>query len=218
MYFSHVPDLQYDIKPIKFPFTKTDHITVKNFFRRYKVNEDMFDYVVFFTKYSITDSDRLDLLAQRAYGSPYYDWVIAILNNIINPTLDWPMTEWVLRKHVDEKYNNPDAVHHYETLQVVDSANKIVLKEGLIVDEKFYNTPYKYYDSNERRPMVKFNINDSVTLKVTNFEFEERENEKKREIYLLRGNYFDSFVSEFRKLNLYSKSSNYISSQLKKTG
>jgi hypothetical protein len=218
MYFSYVPDLKYDIKPYKFPFTQTDYVTVKNFFRRYKVNEDMFSYVVFFTKYSITDSDRIDLLAERAYGSPYYDWVIAILNNIINPTLDWPMTEWQLRKHVDQKYDYPDAVHHYETKEVRDSANRIVLKEGLIVDEKFYNAPYKYYDSNEKRPMVKYNINDSVTFEVSNFKYEEVENEKKREIYLLKGNYFDSFVSEFRKLNMYSKSSDYISSQLKKTG
>jgi len=218
MYFSYVPDLKYDLKPTKFPFTKTDYTTVKNFFRRFKVNEDMFNYAVFFKKYSITDADRLDLLAEKAYGSPYYDWVIAILNNMINPTLDWPMTEWQLRKFVEEKYDDPDGIHHYETRQLKDSGGKIVLKEGLIVDESFYNSSYTYYDSVQHRPIIKSNLDGSICIPVTNFDYETLKNESKREIYLLKGVYFDSFVSEFRKLNLYSKSSDYISSQLKKTG
>jgi hypothetical protein len=213
MFFSYVPDLQYDTKPSKFPFGKTDYVIVKNFFRRYKINEDMLSYAVFFQKYSITDSDRLDLLAEKAYGSPYYDWVIAILNNIINPVLDWPMNEYQLRKYVEEKYDEPDGIHHYETLEVKDSNSKLVLKEGVIVDENFYNNPFKFYDSKTKKPSTKLN----AAIPVSNFEYEFKKNESKREIYLLKGRYFDAFVNEFRKLNLYSKSSDYISSQLKKT-
>jgi hypothetical protein len=213
MFFSYVPDLQYDTKPTKFPFGKTDYVVVKNFFRRYKINEDMLSYAVFFQKYSITDSDRLDLLAEKAYGSPYYDWVIAILNNIINPVLDWPMNEYQLRKFVEEKYDSPDDIHHYETLEIKDSKGKLVLKKGIVVDENFYNNPFKYYDSGTKKPTTKNN----VSYPVSNFEYELNKNESKREIYLLKGRYFDAFVNEFRKLNLYSKSSDYISSQLKKT-
>lgn len=213
MFFSYVPDLQYDTKPSKFPFGKTDYVIVKNFFRRYKINEDMLSYAVFFQKYSITDSDRLDLLAEKAYGSPYYDWVIAILNNIINPVLDWPMNEYQLRKYVEEKYDEPDGIHHYETLEVKDSNGKLVLKEGVIVDENFYNNLFKFYDSKTKKPSTKLN----AAIPVSNFEYEFKKNDSKREIYLLKGRYFDAFVNEFRKLNLYSKSSDYISSQLKKT-
>lgn len=213
MFFSYVPDLQYDTKPSKFPFGKTDYVIVKNFFRRFKINEDMLSYAVFFQKYSITDSDRIDLLAEKAYGSPYYDWVIAILNNIINPVLDWPMNEYQLRKYVEEKYDSPDDIHHYETLEVKDSNGKLVLKSGVVVDERFYNTPFKFYDSKTQKPATKLN----ASIPVSNFEYELRKNESKREIYLLKGRYFDAFVNEFRKLNLYSKSSDYISSQLKKT-
>jgi hypothetical protein len=44
------------------------------------------------------------------------------------------------------------------------------------------------------------------------------ENEKKREIYLLKPRYLQSFVDDFRKQNLYKKSGNYVNQQLKKTG
>ena len=42
--------------------------------------------------------------------------------------------------------------------------------------------------------------------------------EKKREIFLLKPQYFKQFVDEFRKNNLYKKDANYISQRLKKTG
>jgi len=44
------------------------------------------------------------------------------------------------------------------------------------------------------------------------------ENEKKREIYLLKPRYFQQFVNDFRKKNLYKKSGDYINQRLKKTG
>ena len=53
MYFSLIPDIKYDLKPISYPFSESDYITAKNFFRRYQVNPDLFDYAVFYKKYSI---------------------------------------------------------------------------------------------------------------------------------------------------------------------
>ena len=44
MYFSLVPDIKYDTKPINYPFSEADFVTAKNFFRRYTVSEDAFGY------------------------------------------------------------------------------------------------------------------------------------------------------------------------------
>lgn len=216
MYFSFIPNLEYDLKPTKYPFNTTDYQTVKNFFRRFKVNEDLFDYAVFFTEYNITDEDRPDLLAEKAYGNPFYDWVILLLNNMINPYSDWPQTEYNLRKQVEQMYANPDATSHYETIEKKDSKGKIVLKGGLSVDEKFYTSPFKYYDSDTKQ--VAQVAGNTVCYPVSFFDAERKKNDERRKIYLLKGSYFNSFVNEFRKLNLYSESSDYISKQLKKTG
>ena len=85
---------------------------------------------------------------------------------------------------------------------------------GLHVDQTFFSGQHKV------------NVNGTVTLKngseicgpVTVAEHYTRENEKKREIYLLKPDYFQSFVDDFRKKNLYQKSGNYINQRLKKTG
>jgi hypothetical protein len=214
MYFSLIPDIKYDEKPIKFPFSEAEFVTAKNFFRRFKIDEDVFSYSVFFKKYNITDSDRLDLLAEKAYGSPYYDWVIILTNNMINPAFDWPLKEWQLRNAVE----NPDDTHHHETLEVKNSEGVTVLKEGLIVDSAFANKPFKYLDKSTPSLIYTTKTGEDVTLRVTNLDQALKENDAKREIYLLRPEYVESFVNAFRKQNLYFRSSNYIDSQLKKTG
>ena len=65
--------------------------------------------------------------------------------------------------------------------------------------------------------MVLKNGNE-IASPITVAEYFHKENEKKREIFLLRQEYLQSFVDDFRKQNLYKKDTNYISQRLKKTG
>ena len=209
MYFSLVPNISYDEKPIKYPFSEADYVTAKNFFRRYTISEDVFSYAVLFNKYSIVDSDRPDSLADRAYGNPFYDWVILLTNNMVNAHHDWPLTNYQLAETLSMEFDDPyGEIHHYETYKIAQ------YPKGLHVDETFYNG------------MHKLNINGSIEIKngseicrpVTVAEHYANENEKKREIYLLKPAYFRQFVDDFRKRNLYKESNNFINQRLKQTG
>lgn len=215
MYFNNIPNIQYDTKPISYPFSNSDYVVAKNFFRRYQVNPDVFSYATFFKRYSIQDGERLDVIANNAYGDPFLDWVIALTNNMINPLFDMPMTDYELRKWVESSYDNPyEEIKHYETYEFKNSAGNIILKSGVIVDETFYNRPYKYWDAGE----VKQIPGNQLCTPVTVFEYEEKENEKRREIYLLKPEFLEPFMTDFRKTNLYIESTDYINSKLKKTG
>lgn len=214
MYFSFVPDIKYDEKPIKFPFSQSEYITAKNFFRRFKVDEDYFQYSVYFNRYAVTDTDRLDTISEKFYGNPFYDWVIAITNNIINTQFDWPVKEWQIRDMVE----NPDDTNHYETIEVINSEGNVVLQPGLTVDERFVNSVFKYVDATTPTVIYTTRAGTNVTRRVTNLDQATRENDAKRQIYILKPIYLQSFVTEFRKQNLYSESSNFISSTLKQTG
>jgi len=214
MYFSFVPDIKYDEKPIRFPFSQSEYITAKNFFRRFKIDEDYFQYSVYFNKYAVTDVDRLDTISEEFYGNPFYDWVIALTNNIINTQFDWPVREWQIRDMVE----NPDATHHYETLEVVNAEGNTVLQAGLTVDERFVNSVFKYVDKTTPTVIYTTRAGTNVTRRITNLDQAIKENDAKREIYILKPIYLQSFVTEFRKQNLYSESTNYISSTLKQTG
>lgn len=214
MYFSLTPDIQYDEKPIRFPFSESEYIVAKNFFRRFKIDEDKFSYSVFFKKYAIQDGDRIELISEKIYGTPYFDWVIMITNNIINPYFDWPLAEWEIRDLVE----NPDAIHHYETIEYKNQDGDVVVEEGLIVDQTFTTKPYVYL--NTKNPTLVYSqvAGNLITKPVTNLDQAIRENESKRSIYLLKSNYIEQFVRSFKEQSLYSRSTNYVDSQLKKAG
>jgi len=210
MYFSIIPDLAYDEKPINSPFSTSDFTVAKNFFRRYKINDDIFSNVVYFKKYAIKDGERPDILARNFYGNQFYDWVILLTNNMVNAQYDWPMNNYELYRVLEQEFDDPySQINHYEIKQSIGH-----YAAGLHVDQTFYNGQHK------------LNINGAMTLKngneicspITVAEYYQEENDKKREIYLLKKQYLQSFVDDFRKQNLYKKDSNYISQRLKKTG
>jgi hypothetical protein len=209
MYFSIVPNISYDEKPISYPFSESDFVTAKNFFRRYKINEDVFSNVVYFQKYSITEGLRPDQLADTLYGNPFYDWVILLVNNMVNTQYDWPLNNYEIYKVLESEYDDPyGTIHHYETYEIAQ------YPAGLHVDAQFYNSTHKI---NVDGTVVTKNGNE-ICRPVTIAEWFTAENEKKREIYLLKPAYVQSFVDDFRKQNLYKKSGNYINQRLKATG
>ena len=147
--------------------------------------------------------------------------MIVLTNNFINPQFAFPVGSETVRRIAEEKYGEVDAysgIHHYETIetkagQIVDGLDVLALEGGLTVDKKFYDSPFKYWNGSST---VSLNGN-TVSKSVTNYEHEVAENEKKREIYLLRDTYFKKFVSDFKKKNLYTESSDFISKRMKKT-
>ena len=209
MYFDLVPNIEYDEKPISYPFSESDFVIAKNFFRRYKLNDDVFSYAVFFNKYAIRDGERPDMLSQRLYGDPFFDWVILLTNNLVNAQYDWPLSNYDLSKVLEKEYDDPyNTIHHYETIEIAQ------YPAGLRVDKAFFDRQHK------------INVDGTVSIvngsaicgPVSIAEHFAKENEKKREIYILKQEYFTSFVNDFKRNNMYQKSDNYIGKKLKLTG
>ena len=214
-YFSFIPNIEYDTKPIQYPFSESEYVVAKNFFRRYQVNPDVFSYAVYFKKYAIVEGEKIYQVAEKAYGDAFLDWVIILTNNIVNAQFDWPLSEYDLRKYCEKNYDDPYAtIKYYKTVEILKQDGTPVIKPDLIVDETFYNGTYKYWDKDQ----VKTIAGDVISTPVTIFEYEQEQNEKKREIFLLKPAYLEPFLDDFRKTNLYQKSKDYISATLKKTG
>jgi len=210
MFFNIVPDIEYDEKPISYPFSESDFVVAKNFFRRYKINDDVFQYAVFFKKYTIKDGERPETLAEKFYGNQFYDWVILLTNNMVNAQYDWPRTNYEIYRIVEEEFDDPySEISHYKIKETIGH-----YQAGLHVDKTFYDSTHK------------LNIGGSVQIKngneiaspITVAEYYQEENEKKREIYLLKSRFLEPFVKDFKKQNLYKKDDNYITQTLKKTG
>ena len=100
----------------------------------------------------------------------------------------------------------------------IDDDNYVI--EGVAwtrVDSTWYKvteTGFRYNDSGS----IKEVSGNELARPVTHFEYESYENEKKREIYILKPQYLRRLVDDFRKASLYKKSSDYVSNRLKQTG
>ena len=90
----------------------------------------------------------------------------------------------------------------------------LALKGGLIVDKTFYDSQFTYWNGSQYVNVA----GNTVSKIVLNYDHEVAENEKKREIYILKKRYFRKFLEEFKRESLYSQSSDFISKKLKKTG
>ena len=215
MYFSLSPNIQYDSKPVKFPFSQSDYVVANNFFRRYQINPDKFSYSVFFKRYAIKEGDRWDTIAEMAYGTPLYDWIVILTNNVINPQFDMPVSEYELRELVE----NPDDIAYYETIEFKNTDGDVVQQEGLRVDAAFRSREFTYVNSRAGGTLTySSTLGSNISIPVTNFTEASRQNEKSREIYILKGEYLQEFVNEFKKQSFYAKSTNYVGKQLKKSG
>ena len=210
MFFNIVPDIEYDEKPISYPFSESDFVVAKNFFRRYKINDDVFQYAVFFKKYTIKDGERPETLAEKFYGNQFYDWVILLTNNMVNAQYDWPRTNYEIYKIVEEEFDDPySEISHYEIKETIGH-----YQAGLHVDKTFYDSTHKLNIGGS----VQTKNGNEIASPITVAEYYQEENEKKREIYLLKSRFLESFVKDFKKQNLYKKDDNYITQTLKKTG
>lgn len=141
-YFSYLPNIELAVRPIQFPWSEQQYKVAKNIFRRFKINDSALDTAMYFRKLTVTDADRPDVISQKVYGTSDYDWVILMSNNVINPYFDWPMSQPVLDDYINQKYDAPYEIKHYETREVKNSAGATVLPEGQIVDESFFRAPY----------------------------------------------------------------------------
>lgn len=125
------------------------------------------------SSYYVTDGETPEILADKFYGNARYHWVILLSNAIVNVHKEWPKDQQSLFDYVEHKYGSGNAqeVHHY-----------VVTDTEIVVD----------YDAAKL-------ANGEISI-VTNYDYENEENESKRQIFILKNEYLKDFVSNYKKL------------------
>ena len=212
-YFNQIPDFEY---VSRLPDAKiSDYITVKNLFKRAFLREDIYQNLTFFTKYSIKGDDRPDNVAAEIYQDSSLDWLVLLTNNIINIPNEWPLSQDDFNRYLLDKYDNDyntiyNGVHHYETIEVEDSNETIIIPAGLEVSQDFTTTYYDYFIGG-------LTTANNITRPVTNYEYEENLENKKREIYILKLEYLSVVIDDIDDLMAYKKgSTEYVDETLKR--
>jgi hypothetical protein len=213
-YFRKLPNLNYP-SLLKTRESNTDFVQTKNLFRRVKVREDLFANFMQFDKYKIVGDERPDNVAQKVYDNDDLDWIILISNNIVDLNNEWPLTQFQLNEFLNEKYTPQElvSIHHYETLELRDSKNQLILPAGIVVDENF-NLEYL---SGGQVKSTNSLVDGRPVKAVTFYDYENDLNDKKRNINVLKPELLGIFIRDFERIMKYDKSSQYVNRRLKRT-
>ena len=205
-YFRELPNLEYQ-SFLSSRKGSDDYLLVKNIFRRVKLRDDLQNVFTIFNKYQIQEGARPDTVAEELYGSSQYDWVVLVGAGIVNVRNEWPLSDRDIYRYSEQLYGNDlNAVHHYETIEVKDSNGRLILPAGKIVDSTF-TIP------NPNIPIQTVN----PVVGISNYEYEVRKNNKKRDIYVLKPSYLQQVINDTRKAMTYDKSSQYVNDKLIRT-
>lgn len=146
-----------------------------------------------YVEYQVKDTDTLQSISNAIYDQTYPFWVIMLVNRMLNPYIALPFNEANLLKYISNKYgeNNVYNIHHYED------------ENGNIVDYPllFENNNY-YRVINNSKIQINKNLiyNNQLYQKstpITNYDYENRINESKRNIKLLKPEFLDTIVEQF---------------------
>ena len=212
-YFQRVPDFNY---VSRLPDSKIgDYIRVKNLFKKGKLREDIFQNLAFFEKYKIVGDDRPDNVAFEIYNDSSLDWVVLLSNNVLNVQSEWPLPQTDFDRFVLDKYGDYDTlyngIHHYETTEVKNTQGVTIVPAGLQVDSSY---SVSYYDFFTDLQVTTGNL----AIPVTNYEYEEKVENDKRNIFILKSRYLNIVFDDMEEIMQYKKGSSQFVSENLKTG
>jgi hypothetical protein len=207
-YFRQLPDLLYpDLSNSR--TSAFDYSKVKNIFKRAVIRDDILGSFVNFDKYLIEGDERPDQVAYKFYNDVNLDWIVLTINKITNVKNQWPLSNDQFNHYVQQKYTDAQLtqIHHYETVEIKDSKNRLIQPAGIQVSSDHSIT---YVDGNNL-------ITNSQVKPISYYDYEYKKNEDKRLIDLIKSKYVTIILDDMRSIMQYKESSQYIDKKLKQT-
>ena len=188
-FFANYPRIAYDISGNN--STVPDYTVAVNLMIRSKLKDTVEDDVTVYYPYVVPEGMRPDVLAYKYYGDTIYTWTIFLVNNIVDPYWEWPLSYKDFREYMTDKYGSIEKaqsqIHHYEKIA---RARVEQTKLADAVPEYRLEIDYQTYtetDLTEREIIYSYG-------------YEQDLNEAKREIQLIDANFIRSVQDEARGL------------------
>ena len=229
-YLRELPDIRYP-SPLSHKNSSTDYIFIKNLFRKNKLLDWLSKEATIFNAFLVADGARPDNVAEEIYGDSELDYIVIISCGITNIRDEWPLSNKELYEFVEDKYGiaGLNAIHHYETLEIRDENDRLILPAGQIVEHdvsggrpfkidgpaaRFGGSANKWYSQSDGVRTSYTGETISPVVGISNYEYETLKNEEKRVIRPLRREYVQMFINDFRRIMKYDRNTQYISDTL----
>lgn len=183
MYFSLFPKVKYDNK------------IVTNITLRTKILDGIGKNPYVYLPYTVEEGERAQDVAYYYYGDPQMDWLVYFSNDIIDPYRQWPMDQDVFVNYLKKTYKDKAAADGFTdvyawTMSEAVTSNIITVVN---VDDEELQISYDTY-------LLDPNIVAADWRLVRVFEYENEQNENKRQIRLLNEVYANIAADNLKRL------------------
>jgi hypothetical protein len=176
MYFKNFPTIMYD------SVGDGNFKDVKNLLRRVGVRAKVKANTLFYDTYDVKEGETPESIADKLYDDPELHWIVLLVNDVTDRYHQWPMNYSQFNQFIADKYDNIDGVHHYELAQSSGNTDTKI---------EVYNNSALYTGDDDSY---------SNATVITNREYEEQQQEIKRQIRLLDPQYVQQFIEEYETL------------------
>ena len=176
----------------RFPSITYDGYKIPNLMINLGLTYDLIKAQFTHRSFTIIGAPRPEQLSYGIYGSPDYEWVLLLINGVIDPWYGWIKEDDVVREYAEKKYEKfggADGVHHYYDPITEEEYFNVVRPDPLI--NKWYNT------LDIDKLALQF---EGQLIPVTNVEYEINENEALRKISIIPPNEIRAFVDTFERV------------------
>ena len=111
---------------------KGEYKLMPQIIKRVKLRAGIKNGLFLFDKYDVIEGERPEDIAFKYYGDSKLHWVILMTNNVTDRYYQWPMTQPQFQEFLEDKYDNPDGIHHYE----ITRTSGIILQGNALTDSK----------------------------------------------------------------------------------
>lgn len=139
-------------------------------------------------KYSISGSDRPEIVSYKLYDTVDYAWVLLLVNDIVDPFNDWILSPQAVVERATTRWatmGGIDQVHHYEDEEGRYWYN--IIEDG---------STGNWYTTDVYGNATDTLIYNGTMTPVTVRQFEQDKNEEKRIINIIKTSSIDTFVQD----------------------
>jgi len=156
--FTNYPKIRYKIDD--HDYLKAIDITVVS-----KIKDYVKDFrKIAYTPYVIRDGETPDFVSYKLYGSPEYDWVIMLTNNMYSIYDDWPKNTDEFKNYIIEKYGSLQTAmnilkYYYDNSgNIIDVAEWTTLSSALRRSETTYEWELRKNTNKSKIKILQKNI------------------------------------------------------------
>ena len=185
-YFKNIPKVSYDINGTE----PNNFLSVTNIMKRVKFKSKIIEDIVDYYPYFVKEGERPDIISFNEYGTIAYAYLIMLVNNIYDPSFDWPLSSQQFEKYIESKYGSVSSAMGTTKyfFQIIGAevartgVSERVPEYKIIVDQTTYNS-----------------LDASVRSAQNVYDWETEQNDNKREIKIINPDFIQDIDYEVKK-------------------